>query len=102
VGLEGRLPTVFRTPTGRLVNNIDVTWALLPLALPQFTLHQEADGSLLLRVRGEVPHAAVRQAILDLFGADQPLTIAPLTDAETRGGKVIQYTSALDLPYPPG
>src|SRR5262249_15284551 len=42
VGLEGRAPVVFRAGDGRPINNIDVTAALKPLALPQYQLHQAA------------------------------------------------------------
>ena len=92
VGLEGRPPTVFRAADGRTINIIDVSTVLKPFALPQFALHQAADGSLRLRVRGEAPEGALRQALLDLFGAGQPLRIEALVTTE--GEKVIQYTSA--------
>src|SRR5262249_29721380 len=94
-GLEGRPPTVFRSAAGAPINNIDVTWALRDLALPQFALDQEADGSLLLQVRGEqVTHEALREALLKLFGPGQQLTIIRLPEAEESAGKVVQYTSA--------
>lgn len=94
VGLEGRPPTVFRAADGRTINNIDVTTALKPFALPQFTLHQQADGSLRLRVRGEVPPDALRPVLHELFGAQQMLRIEPLVTMES--DKVIQYTSEYD------
>ncbi len=92
-GLEGRPPTVFRATNGAFVNNIDVTHALVSFALPQFTLHQAADGSLALRVRrAPVDEAALRAALLGLFGPDQQLTVE---FADTLGDKVIQYTSEM-------
>jgi phenylacetate-CoA ligase len=99
VGLEGRLPTVFRTRDGSEINSLDVTGVLKPFALPQFTLHQGADGSLHLKVRGaNVDHARLREALLALFGPDQPLTIAEVDSFGGLGDKVIQYTTALPSP----
>ena len=94
--LEGRPPVVFRTRTGQPLNNIDVTQALKPLALAQFTLHQAGDGGLTLclppdRVEDETPRAALR----GLFGPDQAVTVLPLPESD--GGKVIQYTSEVSF-----
>jgi phenylacetate-CoA ligase len=96
VGLEGRPPTIFRAADGRPVNNVDVTWALRPFPLAQFTLHQAADRTLTLAVRGlaGAPEDAIRRALLDLFGADATLTLTELPEPATPGGKVIQYVSA--------
>ncbi|MEW6364096.1 MAG: capsule biosynthesis protein CapK [Acidobacteriota bacterium] len=91
IGLEGRLPTVFRTASGALINNIDVTHALKRFALAQFTLHQHAGGSLRLRVAGlGIDEDQIRIAMLDLFGPDHPLAIEPLS---ATGEKVLQYTT---------
>jgi len=96
MGLEGRPPVVFRSATGHSINNIDVTGALLHLALPQFSLQQAADGSLLFRVRGEdVPRAAIFQALLEVFGRDQKLSIEEIPEPEAWSGKIVQYSSAL-------
>jgi phenylacetate-CoA ligase len=97
VGLEGRPPTIYQTARGQKINNLDVTGALKHLALPQFALHQAADGSLRMRVRRAAVDAAhVRGAMLDLFGQSQPLTIE---EVDSLGDKVIQYTSDLDLTW---
>jgi phenylacetate-CoA ligase len=97
VGLEGRPPTIYQTARGQKINNLDVTGALRHLALPQFALHQAADGSLRMRVRRAAVDAAhVRGAMLDLFGQSQPLTIE---EVDSLGDKVIQYTSDLDLTW---
>jgi phenylacetate-CoA ligase len=93
--LEGRPPTTFRTPGGAIVNNVDVSLALRDYALPRFTLHQAADGALRLRLPGEYEYAQreqVRAALLQLFGADQHLTIEDLAPGPP-SGKLIQYTS---------
>jgi phenylacetate-CoA ligase len=90
-GLQGRPPTLFRTRDGRILNNLDVTNALAPLALPQFTLHQSANGALTMQLRdadGAMDHA--RTVLLGLFGDDQPLTLKMVASL---GDKVIQYTS---------
>ena len=93
VGLEGRPPVRFRTMIGESINNIEVTHLLQPFAISQYTLHQNQDGSLSMRVAGS-PHQmdAVRQALLQLFGAGQRLVIETVGSFD---GKVVQYTSDL-------
>ncbi len=108
LGLEGRLPVLFRGRDGRPINNVDVSAALRPLALAQFNLHQAANGDLTLRVCGDLTppslslpdregagrRAALRAALLALFGADQPLTIETADTLAEPGDKVATYTSA--------
>lgn len=91
VGLEGRAPVVFRAADGRSINNIDVTAALKRLTMPQYNLHQFADGTLRLRVAGApVAEDALRASILALFGPQIPLAIEPFDAAAV--GKVMQYS----------
>lgn len=95
IGLEGRPPTLYRGAQGQIINNLDVTGALKALALPQFTLHQSADGALHMQVRrASADLNQVRSALVDLFGVDQVLTIQ---EVDSFGDKVIQYTSELSL-----
>ncbi|HWP42076.1 MAG TPA: capsule biosynthesis protein CapK, partial [Blastocatellia bacterium] len=94
VDFEGRKPTVFINTEGRIVNNIDVTYALKPFPIGQFSLHQNRDRSLLFRLReSRADEEAVRKALLELFGRDQKIVIEELTEDLLRGGKVLQYTS---------
>lgn len=96
VDIEGRTPVVFVATDGRLVNNIDVTYILKPFAIAQYSLHQFADRSLLLRLRGgDIDEDKVGSVLLKIFGADQKLAIEELTDAHTTGGKVIPYTTEI-------
>lgn len=91
--LDGRPPVLFRTPEGALVNNVDITLAMRPFALAQFSLHQAADGALILRVRGGIVDEETLCAPLrTLFGAEQRITVTPLSE---EGDKVLQYTSDL-------
>jgi len=92
VGLEGRPPTRFLTPDGRIVNNIDVSLALRELPLAQFRLHQSQDGSLILSCRDVEHHRdALARPMAQLFGEHAPLEFEEFDpDAD---GKVIQYTS---------
>jgi len=95
VGLEGRQPVIYRSTAGVLLNNLDVTNALRRLALPQFTLHQNADGALTMRVRAPAPaESEIRDAVRGLFGADQVIT---LESVDTLGDKVVQYTSDISM-----
>ena len=100
VGLEGRQPTTFRTTAGEIINNLDVTSNLKPFALPQFSLHQAADGALTLRVRAAADTAqarsGVRAALLALFGPAQRLAIEVADEPGDATGKVMQYTSDMN------
>lgn len=94
--LEGRPPVLFRHADGSVINNIDVTNALRGLPLAQFQLRQRADGSVLLRVRADrTIHSRARRALRMLFGAARRIEVRPLSDRETRNGKLIQYTSEM-------
>lgn len=98
VGLEGRPPVRFRTALGEWINNIEVTHLLRRFAIPQFTLHQRSDGSLLMRGIGvENEKTQIRATLLELFG---PLQRLDLEEVPASEGKVVQYTS--DLPQSQG
>jgi phenylacetate-CoA ligase len=93
VGLEGRPPVRFRTMAGEWLNNIEVTHAFKRFTIPQFTLHQDHDGTLQLRLSGaEIETDAIRRCLLELFGPGQPLTVESVAGFD---GKVVQYTSGL-------
>jgi phenylacetate-CoA ligase len=94
IEFEGRQPVLFLNARGQAINNIEVTYALEPFPLPQFSLHQNRDRSLLLRLRGNpVDEKKIEDALKKLFGATQRITIEELLEDETRNGKVLQYTS---------
>lgn len=91
--LEGRLPVTFVRPDGTRLNNIDVATVLRPFPLVQFALHQSADGSLRLRLRGaETSEDAIRTALMKLFGDGARLTIEPIPEDEW---KVVPYSTEL-------
>jgi phenylacetate-CoA ligase len=93
VGLEGRPPVRFRTMRGDWLNNIEVTHSLQRFALPQFTLHQDSEGALQLRLaERSLPTDAIQRCLLELFGQGQPLAVETMTDFHD---KVVQYTSDL-------
>ena len=92
-GLEGRPPVTFRGPAGQAINNIDVTSALRPFALPAYQVHQSADGGLRLSVApSSASSEALRAALRGLFGADQAIEIVPLDALSAGDRKLIQYT----------
>ncbi len=90
-GLEGRPPVIFQSTAGRPINNIDVTAALKPYALPQFALHQAGGGALTLRLPAPLPETAeIVAALRGLFGEDQPINLQPFDPAAE--GKLLQYS----------
>lgn len=94
VGLEGRPPVRFRTMRGEWLNNIEVTHCLQEFAIPQFTLHQLADGGLRLRLMGaENARKSVLKKLPSLFGPGQRIECDSVAAFD---GKVVQYTT--DLP----
>jgi phenylacetate-CoA ligase len=93
IGLCGRQAIRFRTRNGAWINNIDVTHALGRLALSQFGLHQNADGSLILRLAASaLPASDAARALLAQLLGQLPLTV----EAIVGEGKIVQYTSATD------
>ncbi len=98
LGLEGRPPVLFVNTTGTLVNNIDVTHVLRPFGLVQYTLHQHQDKNLSLAYLGlDADPDELITALRTLFGDSQRINVQPLSVPSSGGGKVVQYTSELDL-----
>jgi phenylacetate-CoA ligase len=96
IDFEGRQPVMFLNTQGRIINNIEVTYLLEPFPLAQFSLHQNRDRSLLLKLRGsQIDEPGITAALKRLFGDRQVLETAELLETETTNGKVLQYTSDL-------
>ena len=92
--LSGRAPVRYRTCGGAWLNNIDVTHALKPFALAQWTLLQRSEAALELAIQpyrdSEV--RAIENVLRTSFGQAQVLSIVPLADGLD---KVVQYRSEL-------
>lgn len=96
VGLQGRPPVRYRTTAGSWINNIEITHALRPLALPQWTVHQAADGAVTFRHAGmDSLNTQLRQILQSLLGDGLRLNVEQQAFLD---GKVIQYTSDLADP----
>jgi phenylacetate-CoA ligase len=90
LGLEGRPPVTFRTASGEVLNNIEVTHRLQHLPLVQWTLHQERNGSVHLRWCGTAGiDGDLERAIRELFGGVE-ISVERVPGFE---GKVVQYTA---------
>ena len=92
--LSGRAPVRYQTCSGAWLNNIDITHALKPYALAQWTLLQRRDKALELAIQ---PYRsseanAIEKDLRALFGQNQALTIGPLAP---NLDKVVQYRSEL-------
>lgn len=95
-GLEGRPPTLFVTMDGKVLNNVDVSFMLYAFPLAQYSLHQNSDRSLVFRMNGSVTEQEIVAVIKKLFGDNQTISFAPLSDAEDTfgdGRKITQYTT---------
>ncbi len=91
-GLEGRPPVIFRGRRGQPINNIDVSTVLKPLLLVQYSLHQNRDDSLHLRVHGRIQDQnRLRDIIISLFGEGQRLFVEEV-DSLPAAGKILQYS----------
>lgn len=96
VGLQGRPPVRYRTTSGSWINNIEITHALRPLALPQWTVHQGTDGAVTFRHAGmDSLNTQLRQILQSLLGDGLRLHVEQQAFLD---GKVIQYTSDLTDP----
>lgn len=92
LGLSGRSPVRYRARIG-WINNIDVTHALQHLPIPHFSVHQRADGRVILRLaqaRTQLGADACR-ALEALFGAG-----AVSLEVLTAEDKTVQYSSDLE------
>ena len=91
--LSGRAPVRFRGGDGRWFNNIDASHALASIPLSRFGLHQEVDGSLVLRLAPqELRWSDSASAALQSLIAGAVLRV----DAIEQPDKFVQYTSDLD------
>ena len=92
--LSGRAPVRYLTCSGAWLNNIDITHALKPFALAQWTLMQRSNKALELALHpyrdGEL--RAIENALRALFGPHLELRIAPLGAG---ADKLVQYRSEL-------
>ncbi|MDW5416337.1 hypothetical protein R6242_07095 [Iodobacter sp. CM08] len=89
IGLSGRPPVRFKSFDGRWVNNVDISQAMQPFALAQFTLHQAANGALEMRYVGTAAPDAIRQVLQQILGE----WAIQISEGTIFKDKVIQYTS---------
>jgi len=97
--LEGRPPVCLLDASGAVVNTVDVSRALAPLAIVRFQLHQTADRALRLSLEGAARPGQAIAALRGLFG-DLPLEIRALSDADP-GRKPLTYSSEVAPPRHP-
>ncbi|HEX8200840.1 MAG TPA: hypothetical protein VF590_10150 [Isosphaeraceae bacterium] len=96
VGLDGRDPVLFPTRDGRLVHGMEVARRPRPLPLVQFRLHQDAEdaeGLFHFSYRGEVDRDTLWNALSDLLGPANLLTITLGSDPSIGPGKVREVSS---------
>lgn len=84
--LEGRRAVLFRSASGALINNIDISIALKALPLRRFSLRQYRDDRLELAL-DQPEHGAAASTLLGQLLGPLPLQLRPLPP----GDKVQQY-----------
>jgi phenylacetate-CoA ligase len=93
IGLEGRPPVKYRRHDGRWLNNIEITHALRPMPVVQFSVHQDASAHIRVDyVAASVAPGDVERALRALFGEETSLQVSQVDSFDR---KIIQYTSAL-------
>ena len=92
VGLSGRAPVRFRRDDGIYLNNIDVTHALKPHTMAQYSLVQRADASFDFSVYGPMlaDMAGIETALKDVLGENCVLRTRHVREV---CDKVVQYRS---------
>ncbi|THB63652.1 MAG: hypothetical protein D6E12_16445, partial [Desulfovibrio sp.] len=100
LGLEGRRPLLFRGHDGGPVNSVDVSRVLRHHPILQHQVRQQADSSILARLR-PIPGApldsrAVERSLRTLFGdLAMDIYIDPNLGADSQSGKVLPFISEL-------
>jgi phenylacetate-CoA ligase len=83
----------YRRHDGRWLNNIEITHALRPMPLVQFSVHQDELATISVDyVAASVAPGDVERALRALFGAETSLRVRQVGGFDR---KIIQYTSAL-------
>jgi phenylacetate-CoA ligase len=93
IGLEGRQPVLYVTSRGRTVHSMEISRALRSLPLVQFRMNQDERGLFQLFYRGHVDSDALRAAMSEVLGADEPLDIDELPVDLPRQRKLRQFDS---------
>ena len=97
VGLEGRPPVLFHTPS-RVIHSMEVSRLLRQFPLVQYSLHQNSEGGFCFRYRGGVNREDLRLALMELLGKPASLGIERLTAPHAEQRKVYEYRSDFKLP----
>ncbi len=91
---EGREPVAFRSASGAVFNNLDVSGALRAFPLANASVVQRADGSVRVTATGLAGlEERVRAALVPLFGEATPME---LEEAVETGEKRVPYVSERD------
>ncbi len=94
--LEARKPVAFYTKTGKLINNIEISRAMMPYALVGFKLHQNLNHELLFTGWCQEPiQELVNQTLQNIFGQDLGIIVEILPADTHNTYKNVSYTSDL-------
>ncbi|MHA1299701.1 MAG: phenylacetate--CoA ligase family protein [Candidatus Helarchaeota archaeon] len=104
--LEGREPVQFLTIDNKVVNNVDISAALKPFPILQFTFHQDSKRNCELRVKfagGIVQPSTndLKEAIFHVMGKNIPLRVIidPKLGEKKPSGKVVPFSAEIPLFY---
>jgi len=103
--LEGRMPVLYHVPSGKWINNRDITAVLEHFPVTRFTFHQDSNGNFSLVARlapfdTATTEADLGEALRKLIGDESEIDIKldpTLGDRDI--GKVIPFTTDYPLFY---
>src|SRR5271157_572547 len=103
--LEGRMPVLYQLPSGKWINNRDITAVLERFPVTRFTFHQDSQGNFSLAARlapfdTRTTEADLDEALRTLIGVECMIDIQldpTLGDRDI--GKVIPFTTDYPLFY---
>ncbi len=67
---EAREPVIFYTKSGKVINPVDISRAMMKYALVAFHLHQQKDYSLVMKISDSNQSQDIEKTIQSIFGND--------------------------------
>jgi phenylacetate-CoA ligase len=100
IDLEARKPVALYKKDGSFVNNIEVSRAMMDLPLAGFSLHQNADKSILFTgwSSDKTLNTTIHQELQKIFGQDCNINVN-IKHPEANSSKPVSYSSDLNSDF---